>query len=64
MGIGLCLSMMRRRLRRCGLRWGRRRGRSGRLKADLDEGLGIKEGKRKWDAVEVRRLIFEVERVA
>lgn len=34
------------------------------VKASLDEGLGIKEGKRKWDGGEARRLIFEVERVA
>lgn len=33
------------------------------VKAFLDEGLGIKEGKRAWDDDKARRLVFEVERV-
>jgi hypothetical protein len=43
---------------------GEKTGTRWKVTANLDEGLGIKEGKRKWDGGEARRLIFEVERVA
>jgi hypothetical protein len=36
-----------------------------RVKAELDQGLGVGDGKRKWDLDDkTRRLTFEVERVA
>ncbi|KUI64805.1 hypothetical protein VM1G_01245 [Cytospora mali] len=33
-------------------------------RAALDEGLGVADGKRKWDVAAARRLTFEVERVS
>lgn len=36
-----------------------------RVKAELDHGLGVSDGKRKWDLDDMtRRLTFEVERIA
>jgi hypothetical protein len=43
---------------------GEKTGTQWKVTANLDEGLGIKEGKRKWDGGQARRLIFEVERIA
>jgi hypothetical protein len=43
---------------------GEKTGTQWKVTANLDEGLGIKEGKRKWDGGEARRLIFQVERLA
>jgi hypothetical protein len=43
---------------------GEKTGTKWAVEANLDEGLGIKQGKRKWDGGEARRLIFEVKRVA
>lgn len=43
---------------------GEKTGTQWKVTANLDEGLGIKEGKRKWDGGEARRLIFQVERAA
>ncbi|KAK0100925.1 hypothetical protein ONS95_007367 [Cadophora gregata] len=34
------------------------------VRAKLDEGLGVGDGKRVWDSPETRRLVFEVERVS
>lgn len=42
---------------------GRRHGTQWDVRAKLDEGLGIAEGKRDWDQATSRRLAFEVERV-
>lgn len=33
------------------------------VRAWLDEGLGVKDGKRTWDDPRTRRLVFEIERV-
>lgn len=33
------------------------------IKADLDEGLSVNDGKRTWDDPKTRRLLFELERV-
>lgn len=33
------------------------------VKADLDEGLSVNDGKRTWDDPKTRRLLFELERV-
>jgi hypothetical protein len=43
---------------------GEKTGTQWKVTANLDEGLGIKEGKRNWDGGEARRLIFQIERVA
>lgn len=42
---------------------GRRTGTKWEVRARLDEGLGIDQKKREWDAPTTRRLNFEVERV-
>lgn len=43
----------------------RRTGATFRVKAELDQGLGIGNGKRKWDLDDkTRRLTFEVERIS
>ncbi|KAK5653686.1 hypothetical protein OQA88_8716 [Cercophora sp. LCS_1] len=42
---------------------GRRTGSRWVVRASLDEGLGIAEGRREWDEMETRRLVFEVERM-
>ncbi|KAK3319920.1 hypothetical protein B0T19DRAFT_274575 [Cercophora scortea] len=42
---------------------GRRTGTKWEVRARLDEGLGIAQGRRGWDEPSTRRLFFEVERV-
>jgi SAM-dependent methyltransferase len=43
---------------------GEKTGTQWKVEVQLDEGLGVKEGRRKWDGEQARRLIFEVERLA
>ena len=43
---------------------GERTGTEWVVRAQLDGGLGVENGKRTWDYQETRRLVFEVERIS